>query len=71
MIRVHANEISEMFSVTFGDLNVRRMSDSSPVIFHLSMEEYEWDGNESDWYATKEMAGKYFLPISRCAPMQW
>ena len=41
MIRVHANEISEMFSVTFDDLNVRRMSDSSPVIFHLSMEEYE------------------------------
>lgn len=40
MIRVHANEISEMFSVTFGDLNVRRMSDSSPVIFHLSMEAY-------------------------------
>lgn len=69
MIRMHVNEISEMFSVTFWRFKCTK--DVGLVIFHFSMEAYEWDGNESDWYATKEMPGKYFLPVSRCVPMQW
>ena len=39
MIRMHVNEISEMFSVTFWRFKCAK--DVGLVIFHFSMEAYE------------------------------